>query len=393
MILNGTDKPPETASYALGSLRYPITSLDRKLVPQGAGGLLPRRLHLGLVVCVPALTPAPWGLRVSCLTCLLLCLFTSSALCDPNSPSIPAHPHAQPTDTPGDANRPANTVQNTELQPKRPPEPTTDTGIPENSPPQDLNAPKGADWLIAKTPTTDLARDLWRDRMTVPKSLEENETKEQLQQLIKRIRTIEFKPPEPAHKPVVTVTPISQTEPNLTVVELPDQNLIDVQQTQKTTPKPQPGTVSNETLNILIERLQQPKLLKNPFELGEILSNAGYPREAAVCYSQALTQIDPNLPDPTGKKPWILFQIGNCLRKDNPKKALEAYSQLINEHAGSLLWTDLAKARSSLINWYQQDKPKVLIEESRPKPTDNAGPPPFIITTESQTNTEQQKGG
>ena len=340
-------------------------------------------------------------LTVSCLTCLLLCLLTSSAIAgsssappDPNSPSIPALPHAQPTDTPGDANRPTNTVQNAELQPKRPPEPTTDTGTLEGSSPQDLNEPKGADWLIAKTPTTDLARGLWRDRMTVPKSLKENKTKEQLQQLIKRIRTIEFKPPEPAHKPIVIVTPISQTEPNLTVAELPDQNLIDVQQTQKTATRPQPGTVSNETLNILIEQLQQPRLgeLKNPFELGEILSNAGYPKEAAVCYSQALTRIDPNLPDPTGKKPWILFQIGNCLRKDNPTKALEAYSQLISEHAGSL-WTDLAKARSSLISWYQQDKPKMLIEESRPKQPDNAvGPADFIITTESKTKTEQQKG-
>jgi len=334
------------------------------------------------------------SLTISCLVCLLLCLLTSSAIADsssappdPNSPSILAHPHAQPTDTPADANRPTKTAQNAELQPKRPPEPTTDTGTLESSSPQDLTEPKGADWLIAKAPKTDLARGLWRDRMTVPKNLKENKTKEQLQQLIKRIRTIEFKPPEPVHKPVVTVTPISQIEPNLTAVELPDQNLIDVQQTQKTATKPQLGTVSNETLNILTERLQQPELLKNPFELGEILSNAGYLKEAALCYNQALARIDPNLPDPTGRKSWILFQIGNCLRKDNPPKALEAYSQLINEHAGSL-WTDLAKARSSLINWYQQDKPKMLIEESRPKPADNTGPADFIITTQSQTKTE-----
>ncbi len=284
------------------------------------------------------------SLTVSCLTCLLLCLLRSPAIADSSSA------------------------------------------------PPDANEPKGADWLIAKAPTTDLARGLWRDRMTVPKRLKENKTKEQLQQLIKRIRTIEFKQPEPVNKPVVTVTPISQIEPNLTVVELPDQNLTDVRQTQKNTPKPQPGTLSNETLNILIERLQQPELLKNPFELGEILSKAGYPKEAAVCYNQALARIDPNLPDPTGKKPWILFQIGNCLRKDNPPKALEAYSQLINEHAGSL-WTDLAKAQSSLVAWRLQDKPRMLIQESRPKPTDNTEKIDFIITTESQTNTEQQKGG
>jgi len=387
---NDTHNRPETASYGLRSLRYPTTSPDRK-----GGGVLPRRLRLGPVLFVPALTPAPWGLRNACMMCLFLCLLTSSAIADTssappdaNSPLITGPDYTQP----GDANTPPTSVQTTQLQTKPPPDSATDSNAVQSSSPQDFNKPKGADWLIAKTPTTDLARNLWRDRMSVPKNPEENNTKEQLQQLINRIRAIEFKPPEPVYKPVVTVTPISQIEPNLTAVEPADQNLIDVQQTQKTGTKPQPGAVSNETLNTLIERLQKPELLKNPFELGEILSNAGCTKEAAVCYSQALTRIDPNLPDPTGKKPWILFQIGNCLRKDNPPKALEAYSQLINEHAGSL-WTDLAKAQSSLINWRRQDMPKMLIEESRPKPTDNEGPPDFIITTESLTKTEQQKRG
>jgi len=336
------------------------------------------------------------------MMCLLFCLLTSpaiadpsSALPDPNSPLIHGPANAQPADTPGNANTPPSSVQRTGIQSKRPSESATDSDAAQRSSTEDFNQPKGTGWLIAKTPKTDLARNLWRDRMTVPKNPEENNTKEQLQQLIKRIRNIEFKPPEPVHKPVVTVTPISQTEPNLTVVELPDQNLVDIQQTQKTTPKPQQhGTVSSETLNILIERLQQPRLgeLKNPFELGEILSNAGCLKEAAVCYNEALTRIDPNLPAPTGKKAWILLQIGNCLRKDDPQKALEAYSRLINEHAGSL-WTDLAKAQSSLISWRRQEKPKMLIKESRPKPTDNTGPVDFIVTTKSQTKTEQQKSG
>ena len=141
-------------------------------------------------------------------------------------------------------------------------------------------------------------------------------------------------------------------------------------------------------MEIITEKLKQPELLDNPFELGEILFNAGRLNQAALCYSQALTQIDPNQPDPTEKRPWILFQIGGCLRKDDPTKALEAYSQLISEHAGSL-WTDLAKTHVNIITWYQQDKPRILIEESRPKSTEDTIPAEFVLTTESQANTEQ----
>ena len=295
------------------------------------------------------------SLAACCLMCLLLCLLIAPAIADPAS-------------TPTDANN------------------------------QDSNKPNGADWLIAKTPKTDLARNLWRDRISAPQNPKENKTKDQLQQLIERIRAIEFKSPEPVHKSVaaasplaIGIEPISQIEPNPPKVGPPDQNLIDVRQMQATPSKPQLATIAQETLNILAERLQKPELLKNPFELGEILSNAGYLKEAAVCYSQALARIDPNLPDPTEKKAWILLQIGNCLRKDDPQKALEAYSRLINEHAGSL-WTDLAKAQSSLITWYQQDKPKTLIEESRLKPADNAKPIAFILTAESKAKTERQKG-
>jgi len=337
--------------------------------------------------------------------CLLLCLLISPAIADSastptdaNNPSAAGPSHAEATNDANDANAPASSVQSAEFQSKGSPDSATHFGTAENSQPQDFNKPNGADWLIAKTPKTDLARNIWRDRISVPQSPEENNTKDQLQQLIKRIRAIEFKTPEPVHESVVAaspratgVEPVSQVEPYLIKVGPTDQNTIDARQMAASPPKPQLAMVAQETLNILAQRLQKPELLKNPFELAEILSNAGYLKEAAVCYSQALARIDPNLPDPTEKKAWILLQIGNCLRKDDPQKALEAYLRLINEHAGSL-WTDLAKAQSSLISWYQQDKPKTLIEESRPKPADNAKPLGFILTAESKAKTERQQG-
>jgi tetratricopeptide (TPR) repeat protein len=144
-------------------------------------------------------------------------------------------------------------------------------------------------------------------------------------------------------------------------------------------------------LKILVEKLKLPELLKNPFELGEVLFNAGRLEEAVVCYRQALTRIDPNQPDPVKKRPWIMFQIGNCLRRTDPEKAIEAYSQLINEHGGSF-WAEPAKAQANLITWRQKDEPHVLIEQSRPKPVQTALPIGIIKNNEQDSLTEPNKG-
>lgn len=326
------------------------------------------------------------------MLCLVLSIVTSSAKAgsspasqDANSPSTPQQD--QPTDTPNDPNAPAATLQDAKPQAKGQPKPTVELDAIADSAPQTPAKPQNDGWLIARKPTSDLARKIWRDRMSVPKSPKKNETKNQLRQLIDRIRTIKFKPQEEIHKPVVIVEPIVPPEANTTIVHPQDQNQIEIPQEQTAQSKSQTGTLSAETLKIITESLKHPKLLENPFELGEILFNAGLLNEAAACYSQALTRIDPNYPDPTEKRPWILFQIGACQRKNDPTKALEAYSRLINEHAGSL-WTELAKAHINIINWREQDKPKMLIEESRPKSIQDAIPPELILTTKSKTDTE-----
>jgi hypothetical protein len=67
---------------------------------------------------------------------------------------------------------------------------------------------------------------------------------------------------------------------------------------------------------------------------------------------------------------WILFQLGNCLRDSDPsagsgqalQAARNAYRRLIAEYPDSL-WTDLAKARESLIDWYLKDDPLTLIKQ------------------------------
>jgi tetratricopeptide (TPR) repeat protein len=171
--------------------------------------------------------------------------------------------------------------------------------------------------------------------------------------------------------------------------------------------------LSEETLKILAKQLQNPEQIKNPFELAEVLFHSGRLKEAAICYQQVLLRTDPNQPagawagqpDPNRQIDWILFQIGNCLRNDDPPKAMEVYSRLCNDHAGSM-WADLAKARSMLLSWYRQDEPRKLIEQNRPAPassdasrgggrqtTDYTNENDHVLTTESLPQTEQAKGG
>jgi TolA-binding protein len=98
--------------------------------------------------------------------------------------------------------------------------------------------------------------------------------------------------------------------------------------------------------------------------LGEVLFLSDYLKEASVFYREALNRKSPDKDDQAQNRAWILFQIGNCLRGDDPLTAMKIYRQLITEYPDSS-WTDLAKTRHKLIDWYQKDKPQTLIVESQ----------------------------
>jgi len=325
-------------------------------------------------------------LRAFCLTCLLLCLHgspavakLSPALPDPNNPSPPTLAEA-PTDTTADSNS------------------------------QIAEEPPARNWLIAKSPTTDIGRKLWQTRITVPNSKNDTGSNDDLRRIIEMIRSVEFKPRNKTPEPLAALESPTRVEPNETAGERsPGKNA----ETQQIKPEPRPGMLSEETLQILAKQLQNPEQIKNPFELAEVLFHGGRLKEAAICYQQVLLRADPNQPagpwagqpDPNRQIDWILFQIGNCLRNDDPPKAMEVYSRLCNDHAGSM-WADLAKARSTLLSWYRQDEPRKLIEQNRPAPassdasrgggrqtTDYPNENDHVLTTESLPQTEQAKGG
>jgi tetratricopeptide (TPR) repeat protein len=303
--------------------------------------------------------------RVFCLTCLLLCLHGSPAIArlssgqlDPNNPS-----------------------------PSTLAKPTTGTTADSNS--QIAEGPPARNWLIAKSPTTDIGRKLWQTRMTVPNSKDDTNSDNDLRRIIALVRSVEFKPRNKTPEPLITLESPAQPEPNETAAEpSPGKNA----ETQQIKPKPRPGMLSEETLKILAKQLQNPEQIKNPFELAEVLFHGGHLKEAAICYQQVLLQADPNQPDPNRQIDWILFQIGNCLRNDDPQKAIEVYARLCNDYAGSM-WADLAKARSMLLSWCRQDEPRKLIEQNRRQTTGYPNENDFILTTESQPKMEQAKGG
>lgn len=227
--------------------------------------------------------------------------------------------------------------------------------------------------LIAKSPNTQLGHLLWQSRISVLKDKKDNKSKHELQRIIEQIQSVEFELQTKASEPLIAVKPIQNTEPDNTLpdAEMPGEpdaeeiesksapSLIDEQQNEN---QLQYKPITSETLQIFEDLSQQPEQLKTPFELAEVLFYSGHLKEAAMCYQEALKDMTSNKIDEPKNLAWILFQSGNCLRNDDPSTAMEMYRQLISEYPDSP-WVDLAKIQSKLINLFQQDKPRGLINE------------------------------
>ncbi|MHC4640030.1 MAG: tetratricopeptide repeat protein [Planctomycetota bacterium] len=208
--------------------------------------------------------------------------------------------------------------------------------------------------------STQYGRQLWRARISAYQEQENNKNKSTLKRLIEQIRSIEFKPKKRIPEPVITIKPAETTvEPN----ENPSVvKAIDEIEKMTTEPKSPYEPVTSQTLQMLAGIAQDSNQLENPFELGEVLYTSGNLREAAVFYQEALNRIDAEKTVSYQSRPWILFQLGNCLRDHDLSATKKIYVQLITEYPESP-WVDLAKARVKVIDWYLKDKPETLIAE------------------------------
>jgi tetratricopeptide (TPR) repeat protein len=215
--------------------------------------------------------------------------------------------------------------------------------------------------LIAKSPTTDISRQLWRARITNLKDGKTSKSKDELRQIIRRVNSVEFKPQDRISKLLIVVEPTQKAEPNAISS---DTGMPQEQKLNKIKCKLPDGQIIDQTLQTFKSLSQHPDQLHNPFELAEILFNSHCLREAAKCYQESLKRMTTNETNQLADKAWVLFQIGNCLRNIDRPAAMKMYQQLIVEYPNSP-WTNLAKARSKLIDWYQQDKPWELVAENQ----------------------------
>jgi tetratricopeptide (TPR) repeat protein len=221
--------------------------------------------------------------------------------------------------------------------------------------------PRGG-FPVVKNTDGNLRRQVWQARISIPMNKEDKRSKSELQQIIKQIRSVKFEPKSRTPEHIVVVEPAQTAEPNevFPSIEAPE-----VSEEKGVELKPPYEPVTEQTLRMLESPLQHPDRVNNPLELAEVLFHSGRLKEAVVFYREALSR---NSSDETGSaqdRAWILFQIGNCLRNDDPPVAIKTYRKLISEYPNSP-WTDLAKARDKLIDWFQKDKPRQLIAESRP---------------------------
>ncbi len=213
--------------------------------------------------------------------------------------------------------------------------------------------------LLAPNPNSLLKHQLYKDRISIPKSQKDNRSKIELQQIIEQIRSIKFEPKSQTAQPLITLEPPTTTEPNGTLSAAEATEESEKKEIESKLPY---VPVTDRTLQMLQNLSQHPDQLKNPLELAELLFLSGHLKEAVVFYRQALNRWNPDQLSSAQNRPWILFQIGNCLRDDDPPEAMKMYRQLITEYPGAP-WTDLAKARDKLIDWYRKDKPRTLIAE------------------------------
>jgi tetratricopeptide (TPR) repeat protein len=211
---------------------------------------------------------------------------------------------------------------------------------------------KASDLLIAKRPEAGPNRQLWRAEISISESNEPNQNKNELQQVIQQVSSVEFKTPALPLKPIINVASDGNTEPNKALSDT---------ETKHSLPD---GRITKQTLKIFEQLSQKPQQIKCPFELAEILFRSGRLKEAAKCYQEALNRKTENGSGVNPDKAWILFQIGNCLQKDDPLTAIKMYMQLAEQYPNSP-WVESARAKGKLIDWYLKDKPNTLINEKK----------------------------
>jgi|GEM_PF-657789 len=232
----------------------------------------------------------------------------------------------------------------TALEPPRRAEAAQDTNAPGRQVSADSNA---------------LARELWQARIATPVKPKDDKSVAELMRLIKLVGSIRFEHQQGASKGELVSEPAGPTEPNKTVSiaapNKPGHREIKIE--------PAPQKLSDRTLAVVKGLLNHPEQAADPLGLAEVLFLSGHTKPAVVFYREALNHTSANDPRSVEDRAWILFQIANCLREDDPAEARKMYGELIGQYP-KCPWVDAAKARDKLVEWYELDKPWALLGDS-----------------------------
>lgn len=182
----------------------------------------------------------------------------------------------------------------------------------------------------------------------------------QLQQLISKINSVEFKPIQPAPKQAIVLPPAEnsvqqQPQPEPNKIDTAAKNILAAD-------APDGRQLSEHTIKLLDQLFQKPEQIPSPLQLADVLFRCSKYHEAAICYQQALERIDPNNKDSYTDEAWILFQVGNCLQKTDPQTSLKMFNRLIIQHPDSP-WAQAAKVKSDLIDLYVKEKIDTFIDK------------------------------
>jgi tetratricopeptide (TPR) repeat protein len=202
---------------------------------------------------------------------------------------------------------------------------------------------------------------LWRAEISVAKGQKDEKNKNELKRIIEQIRSVEFEPQKQAPEPLVVPEEAPAIEPNETLSES-DVPVEKEDEKAETEPKLLYEPITDQTLQMLRNLSQHPDEMANPLELGDVLFLSGNRKEAAMFYQEALKRMHPNDVGSSRDRAWVLFQIGSCLREDDPPTAAKTYGQLLTEFPNSP-WAGLARFQSKLIDWYLKNEPRKLIAE------------------------------
>ena len=255
--------------------------------------------------------------------------------------------------------RPATATVNRAVKPAS--EKTADNGYREASHTGEQVQAVSADLLSVKpvaqnVRSSSLEQQLWKDSISMFPEKDNLPERDQLQQLLERLRSVEF--PRPRTDANFAEPLRLDSEKSLAA----EPNKTESQDGRRAAAKSAGDANSaDKTLGLIRQVCQNPEKVEDSLELADMLYVKGYLKEAAVFYQETLNRQKPDKKISPGQKAWILYQTGNCLRQTDPAAASAAYKQLIAEFP-DCPWAASARVQEKVLGWLVNEKPLDLLK-------------------------------